>query len=185
MLRILGVAALLASGAAHADTADTRSTKQLDEVVITADDSFKEFEAWKKALLAAIDKAPLKERSELTEHDKKQILVVQEDMPFLRKAVEDMSSVIADNPRASMLSEKEKLKLVQAYVRAQAILSNVPDELAIRCRMVTRPGQRNQEAACDLDYARAQQFLIKVGGGDKDKMSSDPKRRFGARAGLR
>lgn len=155
-----------------------RKPTQLETVVVEADDSFSDFAGWKEALDAAIAKAPLKERSELTAHDLEQILVLKDDMPKLREAVDRMAAVIAKNPKQAMLSETEKVELVSAYVKTQAILMNVPDELAVRCRLLHEAERRNKRAVCEFDYARAQQFLQQVAPKQSERDRRDVKRRF-------
>jgi hypothetical protein len=177
-------AAVLALAAHPARAADERPTTELETVIVEADDSFADFEGWKRELEAALDKAPLKERGELTSHDMKQILVLKEDMPKLRAAIDTMAGVIGKNPRQAMLSETEKVELVQAYVRTQAILMNVPDQLAVRCRLLHENEHRNKRAACEFDYERAQQFLQHVAPKQSQRDRRDVKRRFGSQAGL-
>jgi hypothetical protein len=180
-----GLAAVLSAAAAPSGAAkDERGETQLETVVVEADDSFSDFADWKRELEAALDKAPLKERSELTSHDLKQILVLKDDMPKLREAIDRMAAVIAKNPRQAMLSETEKVELVQAYVRTQAILMNVPEELAVRCRLLHEAERRNKRAVCEFDYARAQQFLQHVAPKESVRDRRDVKRRFGTQTGL-
>ncbi|HVF34105.1 MAG TPA: hypothetical protein VND91_02155 [Candidatus Saccharimonadia bacterium] len=157
---------------------EERKATELETVIVEADDSFSDFAGWKEALDAAIAKAPLKERSELTAHDLEQILILQEDMPRLREAVDRMAAVIAKNPKQAMLSETEKVELVSAYVRTQAILMNVPDQLAVRCRLLHEAERRNKRAVCDFDYARAQEFLQHVAPKQSQRDRRDVKRRF-------
>ncbi len=159
-----------------------QTTTQLETVIVEADEGFGDFAEWRSQIEAAIDKAKLKQRAELTAHDKKQILVLQEDMPKLREALDRMAVVIGQNPRQAMLSEIEKVELVKAYLKTQAILQNVPDELMIRCRLVHENERRNKRAACDLDYARAQQFLQKIAPKQSERDRRDVKRRFAASA---
>jgi hypothetical protein len=151
-----------------------------ETIVVTPEDGFDDFEPWRRSIEAAIARAPLKQRSELTAHDREQILVLKDDMPRLKQSLEAMDRVISANRRASMLTDVEKLELARAYLRTQAILQNVPDELMIRCVLRNRPGQRNDDAICEFDYARAQDLLRKVGGSlDAAKFKRvDPKRRF-------
>ena len=183
-MRYLLAAVALGVSTAAAAVPDERKTTELETVIVEADDSFSDFAGWKEDLEAAIAKAPLKERSELTAHDLKQILVLQDDMPKLKAAIDQMAAVIAKNPRQGMLSETEKVALVKAYVRTQAILMNVPDELAVRCRLLHEAEHRNKRAVCEFDYARAQQFLQKVAPKQSERDRRDVKRRFGKQAGL-
>ena len=179
-------AALLALAAADAAAvpAEKPTTPQLETVIVEADDSFSDFAEWKAQIDAAIAKAKLKERSELTAHDKQQILVLKQDMPKLQTALDEMATIIGANPRQAMLTENEKVELVRAYVRTQAILLNVPDELMVRCRLLHENEHRNKRAACEFDYARAREFLEHVAPRQSERDRRDVKRRFGKRAGV-
>jgi hypothetical protein len=178
--------ALLALAAAEAAAlpAEKPATKQLETVIVEADDSFSDFAEWKAQIDAAIAKAKLKERSELTAHDEKQILVLKDDMPKLKAALDEMASIIGENPREAMLTENEKVELVRAYVRTQAILLNVPDQLMVRCRMLHEEEHRNKRAICEFDYARAREFMEHVAPKQSERDARDVKRRFGSRAGV-
>jgi hypothetical protein len=171
---LLGVVALPASAFVEDEE---RRTFRGETVVVTPDEDFSDFEQWRSALTKALDAAPLKERSELTEHDQRQILVLRDDMPKLRRAIADMGEVIARNPSKAQLSEAEKVKLVRAYVFAQGVLADMPDELTIHCELRPLPGRRNQGAVCEFDYFRAQQFLLRVGG-PKLRHNRDLKKQF-------
>jgi hypothetical protein len=179
---VFTLAASLA-GAAAAIPSEQPSA-QLETVIVEADDSFSDFAEWKAELDRALANAKLKERHELSAHDQQQILVLKDDMPKLRAAIDEMAAVIAKNPRQAMLSEVEKVELVRAYVRTQAILMNVPDELTVRCRLLPEPERRNKRAACDLDYARARQFLQHVAPKQSERDRRDVKRRFGSSTGV-
>ena len=179
---VFAVAAVLA-GDAVAVPAEA-PTAQLETVIVEAEGDFSDFAGWKAELDRALASAKLKERHELTAHDEQQILVLKDDMPKLRAAIDEMAAVIAKNPRQSMLSETEKVELVRAYVRTQAILMNVPDELTVRCRLLSEPERRNKRAACDFDYARARQFLQHVAPKQSERDRRDVKRRFGASTGV-
>ncbi|HET9484683.1 MAG TPA: hypothetical protein VFO79_12055 [Xanthomonadales bacterium] len=184
MRHLLTAAVLGLATSAAAAVPEERPPAELETVIVEADDSFSDFADWKADLEAAIAKAPLKERAELTAHDKKQILVLKDDMPKLRAAIDQMAAVIGKNPRQGMLSETEKVELVQAYIRTQTILMNVPDELAVRCRLLHENERRNKRAACEFDYARAQQFLQHVAPKQSERDRRDVKRRFGRQTGL-
>lgn len=179
-------AALLALAATDAAAlpAERPATPQLETVIVEADDSFSDFAEWKAQIDAAIAKAKLKERAELTAHDQQQILVLKEDMPKLKAALDEMATIIGANPRQAMLTENEKVELVRAYVRTQAILMNVPDELTVRCRLLHENEHRNKRAACEFDYARAREFLEHVAPRQSERDRRDVKRRFGKRAGV-
>ena len=183
MRAVAFVVAALSAGVASAIPSEQPS-RQLETVIVEADDSFSDFEEWKAQLDRALANAKLKERHELTSHDEQQILVLKDDMPKLRAAVDAMATVIAKNPRQAMLSEQEKVELVRAYVRTQAILMNVPDELTVRCRLVPEPERRNKRAACEFDYARAREFLQHVAPKTSERDRRDVKRRFGATTGV-
>jgi hypothetical protein len=154
-----------------------------ETIVVTPDETFEDFTPWRKAIETALAKAPLKQRHELTPHDLEQILILRDDVPKLRQALDDMDDVIRDNPKASMLTDVEKLALMRAYLVTQSILMNVPDELTVACRMRNRPGQRNEELVCEFDYARAEEMMRHVGSAFRTSMHKpvDPKRRFRAR----
>jgi hypothetical protein len=151
-----------------------------ETIVVTPDPGFGDFAPWRKAIEAALAKAPLKQRSELTQHDLEQILILRDDVPKLRRALDDMARVIDANPKQSMLTGNEKLELMRAYLVTQSILMNVPDELMIACRQRNRPGQRNEELVCEFDYARAEEMMRHVGSAFRTSMHkpNDAKRRF-------
>ena len=166
-------ASLEASGRPGATDAKT-----LEPIVVEPPDDFGDFAEWKREVEGAIAKGALKPRDALTARDRRQILVLEQDLPRLRGAIEEMERVISDNPRESMLSEVERLALVRAYLRARSVLSNVPDELVLRCRMMRVAGQRGERAGCDFDYARARQFTEAMSKRPSPRKRRDAKRQF-------
>lgn len=61
---------------------------------------------------------------------------------------------------------------------------DVPDELAVQCRLLHEKERRNQRAACDFDYARAQQFLRHVAPKRSEHDRRVVERSFGRQSGL-
>lgn len=89
----------LAGTDAAALPAERPATPQLETVIVEADDSFSDFAEWKAQIDAAIAKAKLKERAELTAHDGQQILVLKDDMPKLEAALDEMATMAPTRAR--------------------------------------------------------------------------------------
>ena len=148
----VAVAWLLALSATQAR--DERSTQQLEEVVVEerAEGDFADFEDWDREVRDGLSRAKLKERHELTEHDHAQILILQNEMPLLKRSLDKIQFLVRAHKFRQTLTHREIEELSKAYRTAEAILENVPDAFMPRCRQLRKYDSRNKMATCDVDY---------------------------------
>jgi hypothetical protein len=152
---IRGVLVALVAGLAGAAVqAEEPTTTRLDEVVVEGQrpGDFDDVEAWDREVRDALDRAKLKQRDELTEHDQQQILVLQQEMPILKKNLDKIQKLVRAHKFRQTLSMHETQELADSYKKVEAILENIPDAMMPKCRKVHGGGRRNKTTTCEVDY---------------------------------
>jgi hypothetical protein len=128
--------------------------RRLDEIVVEerAPGDFEDVERWNREVRDALGRARLKRRGELSAADHAQILILEDEMPVLRRSLDTIERLTREHRFRMTLGERELLELAGAYEKAEAVLENVPDAFMPRCRLKRKHAQRNKAAMCDVDY---------------------------------
>jgi hypothetical protein len=116
---------------------------------------FADIRKWAKEVRDGLSRAKLKQREELTEHDRAQIMVLEGEMDLLKNNLATIESLVRKHKFRQTLTQGETLRLARAYSRVEAILENIPDAFMPRCRLMRKYAQRNKATVCSVDYLAA------------------------------
>lgn len=127
-----------------------------DPVIVeaTVSNPYREIPAWAFRIRDALASAPLKDRTELTERDRAQVLLLANDVPELKSDLRLLERLSRTAKFKRTLSQFELATLSAAYARVEAKLEDIPDALMPRCGLERAYGSRRRLASCGLDYGR-------------------------------
>ena len=161
MFQISAIVIAMLLGATEPPATAAQGTRQLEEVIVEekVEGDFADFEAWDREVRDGLQRATLKQRDELTAHDHAQILILEKEMPVLKRSLDKIKFLVRAHKFRQTLTHREIEQLSEAYRTAEAILENVPDAFMPRCRQLHKYDGRNKVATCDIDYYAIQKQM--------------------------